>query len=81
MHGGDIKIDILDGVDNKQGAELIAQHFASVANEYSPLNTSQLPAYLPAQRPPQVTEYSVYKRIDRLKNTRSTLSLDLPNKI
>lgn len=81
MHGGDIKVDILDGVDNKQGAELIAQHFASVANEYSPLNTSQLPAYLPAQRPPQVTEYSVYKRIDRLKNTRSTLSLDLPNKI
>ena len=38
MHGGYIKVDILDGVDNKQGAELIAQHFASVANEYSHLN-------------------------------------------
>ena len=48
MNDGDVKVEILEGVDNKQGAELIAQHFASIANEYSPLDTSQLPAYLPA---------------------------------
>ena len=80
-NNGDVKVDILDGIDNQQGAELIAQHFASIANEYAPLNVSLLPAYLPAPKPPQVTEYSVYKRIEKLKNTRSTLGIDLPNKV
>ena len=67
MNGREVKVEVLEGLDNQQGAELIAQHFASVANEYSPLNTSQLPAYFPAPPPPQVNEYSVFKRIERLK--------------
>ena len=60
---------------------MIAQDCASIANEYSPLDTTQLPAYLPSLPPPQVTEYSVYKRLENLKKTKSTLSLDLPNEI
>ena len=80
-NNGEVKVDILDGIDNQEGAELIAQHFASIANEYAPLDASLLPAFLPAPKPPQVTEYSVYKRIEKLKNTRSTLGIDLPNKV
>ena len=81
MNDGEVKVEILDGLSNQDGAEMIAQHFASIANEYSPLDTSQLPAYLPSLPPPQVTEYSVYKRLENLKKTKSTLSLDLPNEI
>ena len=78
---GEIKVDSLDGLTDSQAAEAIACHFSSIANEYSPLDTCQLPAYLPALPPPQVNEYTVYKRIEKLKNTRSTLPLDLPNKL
>ena len=52
MNDGEVKVEILDGLSNQEGAEMIAQHFASIANEYSPLDTSQLPAYLPSLLPP-----------------------------
>ena len=79
MNEGEVKVEKLDGLDNMQGVERIAEQFASIANAYFPLDTSQL--YLPALPPPQVTEYSVFKRIEKLKDTRSTLDLDLPNKV
>ena len=42
---------------------------------------SQLLCFLPAQPPPQVEEHVVYERIKRLRKTRSTLPIDLPNKL
>ena len=41
----------------------------------------KLPCYLPAQKPPQVEEREVYERINKLKNTRSTFNIDIPNKL
>ena len=79
--GGDIKVDSLDGLTNTQAAEHIASHFSSIANEYLPIDVTQLPSYLPAPAPPQVSEYAVYQKMQKLKNTRSTLPLDLPNKL
>ena len=48
----DVKVESLSEYDNKQCADKIAQHFAAISNEYSPIDLSQLPAYLPAQPPP-----------------------------
>ena len=48
MTEGEVKVEILEGLDNMQWAERIAEHFASIANEYSPLDTSN---YLPTCQP------------------------------
>ena len=66
---------------NKEAAQKIAAHFAAISNEYSPIDSEQLPCYLPAPRPPQVTEHEVYTRLNKLKKTRSTLPIDIPEKI
>ena len=68
-------------MSNKECADAIAEHFAKISNEYSPLNIKELPCYLPAPPPPQVDELSVYKRLNKLKNTRSTYHIDIPNKL
>ena len=54
---------------------------AAVSNEYSPVNNDQLPCYLPALPPPQVTEYDVYLRLAKSKKTKSTLPIDIPDKL
>ena len=40
-----------------------------------------LASSLPAQRPPQVDEHEVYLRLRKLKKTKSTLPLNIPEKI
>ena len=81
LNSGEISVEQLDDLNEQESAEAIASHFASISNQYSPLNTHDLPCYLPALQPPQVDEYSVYKRMKKLKNTRSTFPLDIPNKL
>ena len=81
MNSGEITVDELDGLSNKVCAERIAQSFASVSNEFSPINLSALPCYRPTTKPPQVEEHEVHKKINKLKDTKSTFHLDLPNKV
>ena len=50
-------------------------------NLSEPVDRSKLPAYLPSLPPPQVEEYQVYEKLRRLKSTKSTLPIDLPNKL
>ena len=78
---GDIQVESLSGLSDKECVEKIAEHYAKISNEYLPINLSALPTYLPALPPPQVDEYSVYLRINKLKKTKSTLPLDLPEKL
>ena len=78
---GDIQVESLSGLSNKECAKKIAEHYSKISNEYMPINLSALPTYLPALPPPQVDEYQVYLRINRLKKTKSTLPLDLPEKL
>ena len=70
---GELRIQCLEGKTDEECAEEVARAFAAVSNEYQPIDRGQLPAYLPALPPPQVTELEVYKKILGLKNTRSTL--------
>ena len=81
MNTGDIVVDQLEGLENKTCADMIAQSFATISNEYTPINLDLLPCYLPAQKPPHVEEYAVYEKIKQLKNTKSTFNIDLPNKV
>ena len=48
MNSGETNVECLEGLTNKQGAQLIANHFAAISNQYSPLDNKQLPCYLPA---------------------------------
>ena len=61
MTNGEVEVECLAGVDNSAAAQIIAQHFSSVSNEYSPVDLTQLPSYLPALPPPVVEEYDVYQ--------------------
>ena len=81
MSGGDICVESLTGLTNAESAQKIAEHFSAVSNEYSPINYNQLPCYLPAQPPPQVDEYEVYLRLNRIKKTKSTQPIDIPDKL
>ena len=81
MSGGDIQVQSLTNLNNVQCVQKVAQHFAAISQEYSPVNISQLPCYLPAQMPPSIEEYEVYKRLIRLRKTKSTLPIDIPDKL
>ena len=81
MTNGDIKVECLSQFTNKECADKIAEHFATISNEYDPVDLTQLPCYLPAPLPPQVEEHDVYVRIKRIKKTKSTLPIDIPDKL
>ena len=83
MTGGDTQVESLFNYNNSECAQKIAQHFAAISNEYEPVDISQLPCYLPALPPPQLEEYEVYERINRIKKTKSTLPIDIhiPDKL
>ena len=81
MNNGDTVVESLSHLSNYDAAQKIAEHFASISNEYFPIDNSKLPCYLPALPPPQVEEYQVYQRLNQLKKTRSTLPIDIPMKV
>ena len=76
-----IQIPELEGLSNFHIAEKIGDHFAKVSNLYKPVDLSLLPSYLPAPAPLQVTEEQVFKKLSKLKNTKSTYPIDLPSKL
>ena len=78
---GDLKVEALTGLEDGESAEMIAQHFASISQQYLPLDTTALPAFLPAPLPPRIKELDVYKRLMKLKKTKSTQPIDLPYKL
>ena len=59
----------------------MALHFSKISQEYLPLNTEQLPAYLPAPEILRVTESYVAERLYKLKCRKSTQPIDLPSKV
>ena len=69
-----------EGYD-KESAAAVAQSFAAVSQEYSPLDWEQLPALLPAGRPEKVNVFQVLHRIQKLGKTKSTLPIDIPDNL
>ena len=78
---GEIQVESLSDLNNVESAQKIAEHFSSISNEYLPINKEQLPSYLPVLAPPQVTEFDVYTRLQKLKRTKSTLAIDIPERL
>ena len=81
MNTGDLSVRSLAGLSDKECAEAVGQHFASVSAEHSPVNLELLPSYLPALPPPQVEEFQVFQKLKKLKNTKSTLEIDIEKKL
>ena len=81
MSGGDICVESLSEFDNAQCSQKIAEHFSQISNEYEPVNLHDLPCYRPALPPPQVSEFEVYQRLVKIKKTKSTLPIDIPDKL
>ena len=69
-------ISSLDGKSDKECAEAIGREYSAISQAYSPVDLASLPAYLPAQLPPQVEEREVFKQIRKLKKTKSTFPID-----
>ena len=78
---GRISIKSLEGLTDAECAEAIGQSFASVSQEYSALDRSQLPAFLPAGRPEEVNVFQVMEKIKKLWKTKLTLPIDIPDKL
>ena len=78
---GEIRIECLEGLTPVQQVERVAESFAKVSQEYSEIELESLPSFLPALPPPQVNLLTVWKRIQNLKKTKSTLPGDLPDKL
>ena len=81
MNAGELFVKCLAGLSDKESAEAVGQHFAAISAEHSPVDPDQLPAFLPALPPPQVTEWEVHAKLAKLKNTRTTLDIDIENKL
>ena len=71
---------------DRQCAEKIAEHFASISQEYSPLNVNMLPERVKARlrdgtNPPTITEYECFEKIKKSKKPKAVIPGDLPNTI
>ena len=78
---GELSVDCLKGLNNYQAAEQVAEHFSKISQEYAPLDSTKLPAYLPAPEVLQVTEEEVAERLYKLKCRKSTQPIDIPSKL
>ena len=80
---------IKNNLSSAQSAEVIADFFSSVSQEYSPLKITSLPQNVQSflsRRPkneiiPTLSDYQVYKKIIRSKKPNSSVPGDLPKKI
>ena len=78
---GEVMVESLTGLNNLEAAQKIGEHFSKISNEYQPIDNTDLPCYLPAPMPPQLEEYDVYLRLKKIKKTKSTLPMDIPDSI
>ena len=76
-----LSIRELDGLSDKECAEAVAQSFAAVSQEYEILDRTKLPSFLPAGRPEKVNVFQVLDKIKSIGHTKSTLPLDLPDRL
>ena len=75
-----------DGLSDQESAELIADHFSSISQQFHPLNVSSLPLHVQEKlkcesTPPVVSEFETYRTIQSAKKPKSGLPTDLPREI
>ena len=74
--------DICD-FSNDQQAEMIADHYAFISNQYKPLEKDDVPPEYtkPKSAPPYVSQYMVNKMIKSMNKKSSTVLDDIPMKL
>ena len=78
---GDLKIECLDGLPQKEQVQRVANSFAEVSNQFKPVDRNLLPAFLQAEEPPQLQPYQVDQKIKDQKKTKTTLDTDISYKL
>ena len=78
-----LPLHVQDGLSSDQSAECIAEHFASISQEFPPLSVTELPIRVQqklksAEFPPEITEYETYNQIKAAKKPRGGTKSDLP---
>ena len=81
INEGNLVIECLEHLTPKEQVAKVAESFAAVSQQYEPINLDRLPAYLPAEQPPQKDVYKVYRKIKGQKKTKSTLVIDIPENL
>ena len=76
-----LNIESLEGKSDTECAQAIGESYSAISQAYSPVDLAALPAYLPAQLPPQVEQLQVWEKLCKLKKTKSTFPIDLPEKL
>ena len=76
----------VENLSVKQCAERIANHFASISQEYKPLDLNLLPDRVKSKLatksiPPLISEHECYEKIVKAKKSQSSVPGDLPAKI
>jgi hypothetical protein len=77
----ELRIESIENLSPQEQVEKVAESFAAVSKEYDPVDLAKLPAYLPAEEPPSIEVYKVYRKIQTQKKTKSTLPIDLPESL
>ena len=54
-------VECVEGLTDIESANQVAAHFANISQEYDPISTENLPAFLPSFPPPELHEYQVYQ--------------------
>ena len=70
----------------QQSAEMIAEHFAAISQEYSPLNINLLPVRVRKRladntNPPIISEFECYQKLRKAKKPKSVIPGDLPSRL
>ena len=75
------------GLTSQQSAERIADYFASISQEFQPLDQASLPTRVQSRisrvshSPPVMEEHEIYQAIKHAKKPKSVLPDDLPRQI
>ena len=80
-NNGNLVIECIEHLNPQEQVEKVAESFASVSQQYDPINLSSLPAYLPSEEPPQLNVYKVSQNIQNQKRTKRTLPIDIPDNL
>ena len=80
---GNIVLEELAGVSNRDQAEVIAQHYAEVSNEYKEIEKDDIPEelYQTKEKPPKIEAYQMYLRIQKMSSKKACVKGDIPMKL
>jgi hypothetical protein len=78
---GKVAVESLKGLTDQQAVEEVAKSMAAVSQSYKPIDLTQLPCYLPAEAPIQLNIFQILQKLKSINKTRSTLPIDIPDKL